>query len=691
MSNKTLKVQSKGSEILKSGFVKRALSVVLSALILFSFYIPSSAAENSGFSYEIISGSTSIRITGFNGSSETVEIPDILDGRTVIEISASAFEGNTTVKSVTISSNVLRIMKDAFKNCSLLQSVVIPASVTSIGDSAFAGCVSLTSVTVSSASTAIGFYAFEGCTSLKSITIPSTKIGYAAFINCTALESVNLLDSVQSVDRFAFSGTAWYANQPEGLHILGSVLYDYNGTEETVTVPSGIRCIANYAFSETNVKNVILPDGLYYIGLYAFYKCPSLQYLSVPESVITIGASAIGYGESGRIENFKIYCYKDSVAMLWSSNNSIDYELIDECQHQFSDWNVLVEPACTSGGEKSRFCIKCNLTENEKLKANGHSWSGWIVLVELSCTSDQLRRRTCTVCGENDDEITVTKGHTWNEWNVLTEPACTEAGKQAHKCTVCGEVEEKPIEPLGHSWIVDDTTDSDGWIVKSEPQCATPGISVRTCSVCAFEDRLETAGPGHKAEEWTVIKDPTSVTVGIKQGICTVCGEKFTADIPVLNEQLPDDVKMLTMQDDAVIKFSENRAYIYGIPPETKVNDVLVQFNYPAHILVTDGNVANQLSGDDFMTTGCHLILVKENPDTNKYEPIDTVSVIVTGDIDSNGAATAADARLALRYSALLEELSDFAVLSADVDADGKVTAADARLILRVSSKLEVF
>ncbi|MDR1628885.1 MAG: CAP domain-containing protein [Oscillospiraceae bacterium] len=59
------------------------------------------------------------------------------------------------------------------------------------------------------------------------------------------------------------------------------------------------------------------------------------------------------------------------------------------------------------------------------------------------------------------------------------------------------------------------------------------------------------------------------------------------------------------------------------------------------------------------------------------------------GDIDQNGALTAADARLALRASANLEALDETQKELCDVDRDNKITAADARMILRVSAGLE--
>lgn len=58
-------------------------------------------------------------------------------------------------------------------------------------------------------------------------------------------------------------------------------------------------------------------------------------------------------------------------------------------------------------------------------------------------------------------------------------------------------------------------------------------------------------------------------------------------------------------------------------------------------------------------------------------------------DVNDDGSVTAADARLALRCSVGLEELSEEALKCADADFNGKITALDARYILRMSVGLE--
>lgn len=66
---------------------------------------------------------------------------------------------------------------------------------------------------------------------------------------------------------------------------------------------------------------------------------------------------------------------------------------------------------------------------------------------------------------------------------------------------------------------------------------------------------------------------------------------------------------------------------------------------------------------------------------------LEFISPVLKGDADGDGKITAADARLILRASVGLEEVS---LDAGDVDGDGKITAADARQVLRNSVEGEV-
>ena len=111
-----------------------------------------------------------------------------------------------TIKLKEVPYNVTSIGESAFEGCSSLTSITIPDSVTSIGESAFEGCSRLTSITIPDSVTSIGVHAFNGCISLKTIQYKGTweqnkitledewnKKVPAKVINCTDGSSVDIL------------------------------------------------------------------------------------------------------------------------------------------------------------------------------------------------------------------------------------------------------------------------------------------------------------------------------------------------------------------------------------------------------------------------------------------------------------------------------------------------------------------
>ena len=118
-----------------------------------------------------------------------------------------AFDGCTSLTSVTIGDSVTTIGSCAFRGCSSLTSVTIGNSVTTIGAAAFRNCESLTSVTIPDSVTTIGNNAFRDCSDLTSVyckptTPPAASISYddwCAFdINASDRKIYVLMESVEA-------------------------------------------------------------------------------------------------------------------------------------------------------------------------------------------------------------------------------------------------------------------------------------------------------------------------------------------------------------------------------------------------------------------------------------------------------------------------------------------------------------
>lgn len=65
-----------------------------------------------------------------------------------------------------------------------------------------------------------------------------------------------------------------------------------------------------------------------------------------------------------------------------------------------------------------------------------------------------------------------------------------------------------------------------------------------------------------------------------------------------------------------------------------------------------------------------------------------TYTIIVKGDLNSDGKVTAADARMILRIAAKLETPDELTSLAADINSDGNISTSEARDVLRFSAKL---
>ena len=160
-----------------------------------------------------------------------------------------------------------------------LQSIVVPNSVTSIGASAFQGCSYLKIVHITNGDvtnlTALGKDAFSGAHSSLCIIVPQDALkaykeatNWSSYANKIFAEN-NIVDNSYLV--------------------VDGALKQYFGNAETVTIPTNITSIGNYAFAYSNVKSVMIGNSVTTIGQYAFAYCASLQTVTIDDSVTSIG------------------------------------------------------------------------------------------------------------------------------------------------------------------------------------------------------------------------------------------------------------------------------------------------------------------------------------------------------------------------------------------------------------------
>ena len=239
--------------------------------------------------------------------------------RPITGVGENAFNGRSSLTSVTIPDSVTEIGMRAFAYCYSLTSVTIPDSVTTIGNNAFEDCSSLTSVTIPDSVTTIGNYAFEDCSSLTSVTIPDsvTSIGSFTFADCSSLTSVTIPDSVTEIGMraFAYCYSLTSVTIPDSVTTIGNNAFELCSSLTSVTIPDSVTTIGESAFQNCAIlEQVVIGSGVKKIGSYAFRYCYVLNDISIkattPPSIDAssfsdIGTSPIFYVPTESVEAYK--------------------------------------------------------------------------------------------------------------------------------------------------------------------------------------------------------------------------------------------------------------------------------------------------------------------------------------------------------------------------------------------------
>lgn len=197
------------------------------------------------------------------------------------------------VTSVNIPTSVTTIGASAFQNCTNLSSLTIGSNVQSIGEYAFYGCTSISSLTIGNNVQVVGNYAFSNCAGLTNLTIGGSvlSIGQNAFQGCSGLTTLNYNASATC----SFQGCTALTNVTLGSNVTAISNNMFDGCTSLTTSPltNNIQTIGAYAFCNTSLSTIIIPQQCTYIGEMAL---PTVFTIVVrPINPPTLGNYAFGY------------------------------------------------------------------------------------------------------------------------------------------------------------------------------------------------------------------------------------------------------------------------------------------------------------------------------------------------------------------------------------------------------------
>ena len=282
--------------------------------------------------YDIVN-ETEVAVTSENSSSprysqlSVAVIPETVTNQgityTVTSIANNAFNGTTTLRSITIPATITAMGDSAFYKCSTLAEVhissieswcnmnltgyystptyyarnlflndeeitelVVPDGVTEIKDFVFFNCDGFTTATMPNSVLTIGKCAFANCSNMTSVAIGEsiTSIGSAAFEDCRSLVTARVPDSVVNLGGSVFSRCDGLTSVIIGNSVkrLESFLFYSCDRLQTVTIGNSVTDIVGNSFSYcTGLLSLTIPRSVAKIDELAFDDCYRLTSINV--------------------------------------------------------------------------------------------------------------------------------------------------------------------------------------------------------------------------------------------------------------------------------------------------------------------------------------------------------------------------------------------------------------------------
>ena len=170
--------------------------------------------------------------------------------------------------SVIINSPYVEIGDRAFDSCDNIQKVVLNENIKKLPECAFSSRV-LSEINAENLEE-IGYRAFQTKSLVK--------------LNFGSVKYLSDFD-IDSVEITGISCT-------NGFWVKGNVLVRYIGNEKNIVVPDGVEIIGDYAFANTRIESVVLPESVTQIKERAFYRTECLKSVVFSENLEEIGEYA---------------------------------------------------------------------------------------------------------------------------------------------------------------------------------------------------------------------------------------------------------------------------------------------------------------------------------------------------------------------------------------------------------------
>lgn len=602
------------------------------------------------------------------------------------------------IASVTFPSTLTTIGNYAFNYCTQLTTIAFPEGLTTIGEYAFYNCTRLTSITFENGLTTIGKYAFQYCTGLTSLVFPEslTSLGdntfsycsglteitmqsdisvYTTTFNKTNLQTLHLSNAVTTVYNSILSLSTLTTfdvddTDDKGLYSMDGVLYSYDDTADAHTL---IRFPA-----AKNEQEFTILDGTVAIANNAISYNPYLYRVNIADSVVTIGTDVFKNCE--QLSTLRWGANVTSEDIAGCSNSPVTTVILPK------DFVVLPKPYAVT-----HYSVLNETNEGyQDIDGVLYFYDASKDLLTISYYPRGRMDATYTIAEETDiigeyaffgtnkylttvifpDSVTKIDSSAFYGCNSLTNVQLNEGlltiGSSAFKsCTALAEIQiPKTVTSLdygafqGCSALEQISIPSSvtkiglyAFYLCSKLQKAYFYGDAPSCTTYSFSDTHSTftiyyieGKSGWTTPKWNGYKTATFVPEGYS----------------------------LTLTDDATYVLTDDA--VTGIAASTTVSAFTEQFSN-ANITVTTAT-GTSLSDTALVGTGCVIRLTVDG------SVVDTLTIIVTGDMDGDGLSNATDLTMLHKYYSGYPVTIDYPA-AADLNGDGNMTRADAMVLAR--------
>lgn len=281
---------------------------------------------------------------------------------------------------------------------------------------------------------------------------------------------------------------------PSTLKYIGNGAFSGCSGFSSIIIPDTVETIGERAFSGcTELENITLPIGLERIEKKTFYNCSFMESIEIPFTVKRIA--------SGAFEN----CVSLNSVKISRNTNNISSDAFYNC---YSDAVFKSTEGCTylesylaSNFSSAKIKIISDFSDGTAVVADPQAYTGSPVTPAVTIKlnngknvtlgtdykvvyKNNTQRGTAKVyaagLGENGEgyiiNFTIACQHKFDKKELLSAATCTVNGKYKYTCSICGDTKTEIIPASGHH--------PGEWIYDVRPTITKEGLKHNVCDDC---------------------------------------------------------------------------------------------------------------------------------------------------------------------------------------------------------------